>query len=66
MKTKVTVEGMSCEHCVKAVSSAIKEVQGVHKAEVNLKSKTAEIEHSETVTLESLKTAIEQAGFTAL
>jgi copper chaperone len=36
MKTKLQVEGMSCEHCVKALTEALKAVPGVKAADVRL------------------------------
>ena len=65
MKTTLHVEGMSCEHCVKAVSEALKAVPGVNSANVNLKAKTAEVDHNAETTLDALKAAVEEEGFTA-
>ncbi|GMO29590.1 MAG: cation transporter [Spirochaetaceae bacterium] len=63
MKTVLSIEGMSCEHCVKAVESALKAVSGVKKAKVSLKKKNAEVNHEDSVALDSLKTAVSEAGF---
>jgi copper ion binding protein len=63
IKTTLQVEGMSCEHCVKAVTEALKAVSGVKKAKVNLKAKKADLVHEESTTLEALKAAIIGAGF---
>jgi copper ion binding protein len=65
MKTKLQVEGMSCEHCVKALTEALKAVPGVKAADVRLKTKSADVEHDESVTLDALKAAVADAGFTA-
>lgn len=37
------IEGMSCMHCVKSVTDALKAMKGVKKAEVSLENKCAEI-----------------------
>lgn len=63
MKTTLLVDGMTCEHCVKHVTDALKAVAGVKKAKVNLKSKKAEIDHADNVTLDALKAAVIEAGY---
>ncbi|MDR1363186.1 MAG: heavy-metal-associated domain-containing protein [Spirochaetaceae bacterium] len=63
MKTTFFVDGMSCEHCVKHVTDALKAVDGVKKVKVNLKTRKAEIDHADGVTLDALKAAVSGAGF---
>jgi copper ion binding protein len=63
MKTTLTIEGMSCEHCVHHVTEALKGVSGVSSADVDLKKKSAEVEHGESVSLDALKAAVEEAGY---
>ena len=62
MKKKVLIEGMSCGHCVKHVTEAIEEIGGkdIH---VSLEKKLAEFEIGDEVTNESIKAAIEDAGY---
>jgi copper ion binding protein len=64
MKTQLNIEGMSCEHCVRAVTEALQGIAGVKKAKVNLKAKKADVDHADTVGLDALKAAVEEAGFT--
>ncbi|GHV22245.1 hypothetical protein FACS189494_08810 [Spirochaetia bacterium] len=66
MKTKLNIEGMSCEHCVKAVTQGLQAVAGVKKAKVNLKAKKADVEHADTVTLDAMKAAVTEAGFSVV
>ncbi|MDR0720934.1 MAG: cation transporter [Treponema sp.] len=66
MKTQLKIEGMSCEHCVAHVKEALEAVSGVKSAKVNLKSNSAEVEHTGEVNPESLKAAVTEAGYTAL
>jgi copper ion binding protein len=66
MKTQLKIEGMSCEHCVAHVKKALETVSGVKSAKVNLKSNSAEVDHTDRVNLESLKAAVTEAGYTAL
>lgn len=63
IKTMLNVEGMSCEHCVKAVKTALEAVSGVKKAIVNLKAKNAEVHHDDSVHKDALQAAVSEAGF---
>ncbi len=63
MKKKISLEGMSCEHCVNHVTSALKELVGVSKVEVNLAAKNATVEVSQEVSDEDIKAAIYEAGY---
>ncbi|MDR2110493.1 MAG: cation transporter [Spirochaetaceae bacterium] len=63
MTTTLKIEGMSCDHCVKHVTEALKAVAGVSSASVDLKGKTAQVEHGDTVTLDIIKTAVVEAGY---
>jgi len=44
MKKILTVEGMSCGHCVMHVKSALQDVPGVTAVEVDLLKKSATVE----------------------
>ena len=61
MKKKIIIEGMECEHCVKHVKEALKEIEDVAVVEVNLEEGTAEVETQ--IEDEVLKEAIEEAGY---
>ncbi|MEL3912791.1 heavy metal translocating P-type ATPase [Treponema pedis] len=63
MKTTLTVNGMACAHCVSIVEEALAKISGV-TAKVDLEKKTTVIEHPETVSVDSLKKAITEAGYT--
>jgi copper ion binding protein len=65
MKTTLKIEGMSCEHCVKHLTQALEGVGGVKSAKVSLKDKSAQVEHGDQVSLESLKAAVTEAGYEA-
>lgn len=58
------VEGMSCNHCVEAVTKALKAVQGVDSVAVSLAEKKVSIGYEDaSVTPEQLKEAIEDQGY---
>jgi len=61
MITRARVEGMSCQHCVRAVFTSLAGVPGVARAEVSLG--TIEVEHDGTVTVEDLREAVAVAGY---
>lgn len=63
MKKKILIDGMSCEHCVKHVNEALKELTGVTKVDVNLTFNTAFIETTSDVKDEDIKLAIDDAGY---
>ena len=60
MKT-ITIDGMHCQHCVKAVTEALQAVEGVSSVAVSLEAKNAVVEG--TAANEALKEAIEDIGF---
>ena len=61
MITHVRVEGMTCQHCVRAVFTALGGVPGISRADVRIGS--ADVEHDGTVTLEKIRDAIAIAGY---
>lgn len=66
-KTKLKIEGMSCQHCVKTVTDALTELEGVQRAKVNLRKGEAVVRFNELrVTSTHLKAAITEAGFEVL
>jgi len=52
---------MTCQHCVRAVFTALAGVAGISRAEVRIGS--AEIEHDGSVTVEAIGSAIEVGGY---
>ncbi|MDR2397386.1 MAG: heavy-metal-associated domain-containing protein [Spirochaetaceae bacterium] len=63
MTTSLKIEGMSCEHCVKHVKTALEGIAGVGSAQVSLKENSALVEHGPEVTQEALTAAIIEAGY---
>jgi copper ion binding protein len=58
------VEGMSCEHCVKAVTNALNGIAGVADVVVSLKDETASFKYDPAVaSLETIKAAITEEGY---
>jgi Cu+-exporting ATPase len=63
MNKVLKVEGMSCGHCKAAVEKALKAVDGVENAVVDLANKTAEVTLNKEVKDDTLKKAVEEAGY---
>lgn len=64
MVKTLTIEGMSCMHCVKAVTNALNGLEGVVSAAVDLESKTAVLDISGDVADKALIAAVEEEGYT--
>lgn len=61
MITHARVEGMTCQHCVRAVFTALAAVEGIARADVRIGS--IDVEHDGSVTVEQLAAAVEVAGY---
>ena len=62
--TKLKIDGMSCEHCVRAVSGALEKVPGVETiVEVSLDRGEANVEGSAAAA--ALIAAVEEEGYRA-
>jgi len=59
------VEGMSCEHCVMTVKTALLGEPGVKNAKVNLRKKSAQITAVDSVEPSRLVEVINQLGYSA-
>ncbi|MDQ0191342.1 heavy-metal-associated domain-containing protein [Alicyclobacillus cycloheptanicus] len=60
----IPVKGMTCDGCVNAVTKALKGVQGVQEANVDLAGQKATVTFDDTKTsVEALKEAVEEAGY---
>ncbi|UIP25927.1 heavy metal translocating P-type ATPase [Acinetobacter towneri] len=62
----LSIEGMTCASCVGRVEKALKKVDGVEKAEVNLATEKALIHASQPLDRALLIKAVQRAGFDVL
>ncbi|AVD56843.1 MULTISPECIES: copper chaperone CopZ [Heyndrickxia] len=63
-KVTLNVQGMSCEHCVKAVKGSVGELSGVKSVDVHLAEGKVDVEFDPNeVTLDKVKEAIEDQGY---
>ncbi|MGM9530585.1 heavy-metal-associated domain-containing protein [Intestinibacter sp.] len=64
MEKKLLIEGMSCNHCVNHVKTALTEdIEGVEVKEVSLDGKYALVDVADGVTEDAIKAVIEDLGF---
>ena len=60
----VQIDGMTCEHCVRAVTSALRAIEGVSDVEVSLAEKSATIHYdADSPDIGQMRTALEQEGY---
>ena len=59
--TTFSVSGMSCGHCVSAVTRAVQQVDGGANVQVNLDKQTVAV--TSGTSADAVKAAIEQAGY---
>lgn len=60
----LTVQGMSCGHCVKAIEGSVGELNGVSKVAVHLSEGKVDVEFDESkVSLEQIKETIDDQGY---
>jgi Cu+-exporting ATPase len=66
MEKKLSVEGMTCQHCVKRVTKIIEKTPGISDVQVSLENKEAVFTCDETGTnVDEILQAINDFGFTA-
>lgn len=63
MKTIITIEGMSCQHCVRHASEALNTLAGIISVEINLDQKKAWVTSEEPLLETDIRSVIESAGY---
>ena len=59
----IAVAGMTCDHCVRAVTAEVSSIPGVERVDVDLVSGAVTVVSAEPVALNVLAAAIEEAGY---
>jgi copper chaperone len=59
----ITVTGMTCEHCEKAVREEISAIPGVSQVDVDVASGEVTVLAEPVPDLETLRAAVEEAGY---
>ncbi|MCF8031132.1 MAG: copper ion binding protein [Desulfohalobiaceae bacterium] len=60
---RVAIKGMSCQHCVSAVTKALEQLDGVKNVEVSLEKGEARFEEEKPVDRETVRKAVQDAGY---
>ncbi|CAB4906919.1 unannotated protein [freshwater metagenome] len=63
MRTEITVVGMTCAHCVNAVTAELSAITGVHSVEIDLDSGHVSIESADELSANDIAAAIDEAGY---
>ena len=61
--TTIKVKGMSCQHCVMAVTKALKEIEGLQDITVDLEKGEAAFNETKPVDMSLIKDKITKAGY---
>ena len=64
MKT-IGIKGMSCGHCVAAVTEALEGIEGISHVSVSLEDGTASFIEGKSVSLDAIRKAVKDAGYEA-
>jgi copper ion binding protein len=59
-----TVSGMTCQHCVKAVTEEVSEIAGVTDVVVDLESGAVTVTADADPSVEAMQAAVDEAGYT--
>jgi copper chaperone len=57
------VPGVSCQHCINAITKEVSALPGVQRVQVALDNKTVTVEHAEQVNTDQIVAAINEAGY---
>ncbi|MFO7727613.1 MAG: cation transporter [Desulfonatronovibrio sp.] len=60
---RIKIQGMSCQHCVQAVTNALSDMDGITNVKVSLENSEAVFNSSEEADMEKIKQTIEEAGY---
>jgi copper chaperone len=59
----IKIKGMSCQHCVMAVTKALNAIDGIENVKVDLKTETASYDETRPVDMAVVTEAIKKAGY---
>ena len=63
MHKTYTINGMTCEHCVRAVTEEVGQVAGVREVRVDLASGAVDVVSDTTPDEAAVRAAVEEAGY---
>ena len=63
ISAKYEVEGMSCEHCVRAVTGELEQLDGVTAVRVDLATGAVEVDSNDVLPGAAVRDAVAEAGY---
>ncbi len=60
-RLELTIDGMSCDHCVRAVRSALEAIPGVEAGEVRVGA--AQVRYQDPAVVRDIVAALEEEGY---
>lgn len=64
--TTIKIGGMSCQHCVRAVTKALGSIEGIEDVQVDLEKGDASFSEKKPQEISIIKEAIKRAGYEVL
>ncbi|MEV1288152.1 copper ion binding protein [Micromonospora sp. NPDC049679] len=61
--TTYTVTGMTCQHCVQAVTSELAELPGVREVRVDLPAGAVSVTSDAPLSVDAVRAAVDEAGY---
>ncbi|MBW1858924.1 MAG: heavy-metal-associated domain-containing protein [Deltaproteobacteria bacterium] len=61
--TTIKIKGMTCSHCVMAVTKALNGIEGIQKVNVDLSEGEATFEEVQPVDMSIVKEGVKKAGY---
>jgi copper chaperone len=61
--TTIKIKGMTCNHCVMAVTKALNEIEGIQKVNVDLSKGEATFEETQPVDISVVREGVKKAGY---
>lgn len=63
-ETVLSVPDISCEHCVRAINGALKDLPGIEKVETDIPTKTVHLRYDPTkISLDKVETVLDDVGY---
>jgi copper chaperone len=59
----IKIDGMSCGHCVMAVTKALQKIEGIKNVQVSLDKGEASFDEEHSVDRNAVREAVKKAGF---
>ena len=63
-ETVLSVPDVSCEHCVRAINGALKDLPGIEKVDTDIPTKTVQLRYDPTkISLDKVEAVLDDVGY---